>query len=294
MEGAGLLLLEWACPCSWLRRHRRHLAAVALLSYGLLISGCASVEGVAITLDDQSQRKVEYVVAGSKSPVVVFENGLGGRLEWWSKIIPEISKQATVYAYNRAGIGASTPTTRPRDGLQVIEELRQNLRERKLPPPYILVGHSLGGLYMQLYMRRYPDEVAGLVLVDSTHPEQLTDKGSPSNWPAWFKVAFGVASSAAAKSELAYIPATGRELLALPTVQGKPVIVLSAQEPMQQQSDLARDANAKRADILRLNPGARQVWVNSGHAIPLENPDAVISAVQDVLAELRAREESRQ
>ena len=284
MQGVGLQTLDRGRPFGWMRRH---LAAAAFLCCGLLMPGCASVEGIAIALDEQSQRKVEYVLAGSGGPVVVFENGLGGRLEWWSKIIPEISRKTTVYAYNRAGTGSSTLTARPRDGLQVIDELRQNLRERKLPPPYVLVSHSLGGLYVQLYMRRYPDEVGGLVLVDSAHPEQLKGKGSPSNWPAWFKVAFDVASSATVKNELASIPTSGQELLALPPVRGKPVIILRAQEPMQAQSALARDANAKRIDILRLNPGARQIWVNSGHAIPLEKPDAVINAIEDVLSELR-------
>lgn len=71
--------------------------------------------------------------------------------------------------------------------------------------------------------------------------------------------------------------------MALPTVSGKPVIVLSALQPTEERSTLADDSNAKRRDIARLYPGAKQIWVDSGHGIPLEKPDAVVSAIRDVL-----------
>ncbi|WP_420846621.1 alpha/beta fold hydrolase [Methylocystis parvus] len=113
----------------------------------------------------------------------MFENGLGGRLEWWSKILPDIATETTVFAYNRPGIGASAPATTPRDGVTIVEELRATLRAKGIAPPYVLVGHSIGGLYVQLYARRHSDEVAGLVLVDSTHPEQLSGAGARKKWP---------------------------------------------------------------------------------------------------------------
>ena len=77
-------------------------------------------------------------------------------------------------------------------------------------------------------------------------------------------------------------------MLALPPLIGKPVVVLSAQQPMSETSELARDANAKRSDIVHLHPGAKQVWVDSGHAIPLEKPDAVIATIHEVLHSVRA------
>ena len=73
---------------------------------------------------------------------------------------------------------------------------------------------------------------------------------------------------------------TGDEVLALPTLIGKPVIVLSALQPMKEKSELADDANQKRKDITRLYPSSRQVWVDSGHGIPTESPAAVIEAIQ--------------
>jgi pimeloyl-ACP methyl ester carboxylesterase len=76
---------------------------------------------------------------------------------------------------------------------------------------------------------------------------------------------------------------TGEALLALPPFTGKPVMVLSAAAPIGDDSELARDALAKRKDIARLNPGSRQIWVDSGHAIPLEKPEAVIAAIRELL-----------
>ena len=78
-------------------------------------------------------------------------------------------------------------------------------------------------------------------------------------------------------------------MLALAPLTGKPVMVLSAKKSMSESSALADDANAKRVDIARLHPGSKQVWVDSGHAIPLEEPQAVTAAMLEVLASVRSR-----
>jgi len=250
------------------------------------LSGCASISGV--TTSSLDCRQVEHVVAGHGTPAVVFENGLGGRLQWWAEVLPAVAQETTVFAYNRAGTGSSTEASTPRDGNTIIEELRRNLRDTGIAPPYVLVGHSLGGLYMQFYARRYPQEIAGLVLVDSTHPEQLKGAGAKENWPTWIKLLLDVSLSSAGSKELEALPATGAAMLALPPLTGKPVVVLSAQKPMSETSELARDSNFKRGDIARLHPGAKQVWVDSGHVIPLEKPDAVIAAIHEVLLGVQA------
>lgn len=260
-------------------------AAMCLLAAISTISACASPDGAATVL--VAGARVEHVLAGTGGPVVVLESGLGGALAWWSKVLPDIAKSSTVFAYNRPGIGESSPPVTPREGRHVVDELRQVLRARGLAPPYVLVGHSLGGLYMQLFARRFPDDVAGLVLIDSTHPEQLSGAGARENWPTWLEFALSVSGPSVARSELDGIPKTGADVLAMPPVAGKPTIVLSASRPMRETSSLARDGNAKRIDILRLNPGAKQVWVDSGHAIPLDRPDAVVGAIREVLERSR-------
>ncbi|MDD2180511.1 alpha/beta hydrolase [Acidovorax sp. D2M1] len=258
----------------------------ASLLLALALSGCATVPGT--TTDRVDGRKVEYVQAGQGAPVVVFENGLGATLDWWAKVWPDTVAETRSLAYHRAGYGHSDAPLSPRDGAQVVDELRALLRARNLPPPYVLVGHSLGGLYMQLFARKYPGEVAALVLVDSTHPDQVKGAGNPENWPTWLKVVFRATTSDTAKQELAALDATGNQVSNLPVDPSVPVWVLSALRATGAPSAVADDANRKRADIAHLYPGSTQVWVDSGHGVPLEKPEAVVSAIRDAVRAARA------
>ena len=85
------------------------------------------------------------------------------------------------------------------------------------------------------------------------------------------------------KEEMNAINATGESVLSLPPFTGKPVIVLSALQPMKEKSELADDANEKSKDFVRLYPGSKQIWVDSGHDIPLEKPKSIVSAIREVL-----------
>jgi pimeloyl-ACP methyl ester carboxylesterase len=147
-----------------------------LFSATILFIGGASLKGKESKLFNGAQ--LEFVSQRSREPTVIFSSGLDGHLEWWAKVLSEVSKTNSVFAYNRPGIGNSDKTDKPRDAEQIVEELRFYLKELKILPPYVLVGHSSGGLYIQLFARKYPSEVAGLVLVDSTHPLQMKGDGA--------------------------------------------------------------------------------------------------------------------
>lgn len=256
--------------------------AIAML-LATLLSACASLPNKSTAQIDS--RRVEYALTGSGNQTVVFENGLGATMDWWVKVIPELGGNVSAFTYNRPGYGNSDPVASPRDGWHIVEELRQLLTAKQLPPPYVLVGHSLGGLYMQLFARLHPDEVKALILVDSTHPEQFKGNGAYEHWPLLLRMLFQLAMAASdvIEQEFNSIDATGNAVLALPTLAGKPVLVLSALQPLEETSPLADDANAKRRDLAKLYPGSQQIWVDSGHGIPLEKPDAVITAIRDVL-----------
>jgi pimeloyl-ACP methyl ester carboxylesterase len=121
------------------------------------------------TLVDVGGHRLEAVVAGEGLPVVVLEAGLGQDRRHWTAIHDSVSRFTTVVAYSRAGYGASEASPQPRTPLQIASELHALLRALDLPSPYVLVGHSLGGLYSRVFASQYPAEVAGLVLVDATH-----------------------------------------------------------------------------------------------------------------------------
>jgi pimeloyl-ACP methyl ester carboxylesterase len=254
-------------------------AVAALLV--MLLSGCASLPNS--TSEKIGGRNIEFALTRHDTIPVVFENGLGGRMEWWKKVLPEISTDTTTFAYNRPGYGNSDPISTPRDGLHIVEELRALLLSTGIKPPYILVGHSLGGLYMQLFARRYPEEVSALILVDSTHPQQLNGEGAIEKQSFLVRGLLGVLVTGAAKDELDLLPNTGKQVMDLPTISNKLVFVLSAAKPLDEISKVADDANEKRKDIARLYPGSKQIWVNSGHGIPLEKPEAIISAIREAL-----------
>ena len=113
----------------------------------LFVSGCAGLPDQKTGVFDR--RRVEYSLIGNNggAGVVVFENGLNGKMAWWHKVIPEISKEATTFAYNRPGYGSSDPVATPRDGLHIVDELRLLLTSNGLKPPYVLVGHSRSVAY---------------------------------------------------------------------------------------------------------------------------------------------------
>jgi pimeloyl-ACP methyl ester carboxylesterase len=111
---------------------------------------------------------------GRGSPTAVLDGGSGEWSAHWVWVQQEVSATTRVCAYDRAGMGWSEMGPEPRDAKQISSELHALLEGTNIEGPYVLVGHSFGGLYMQTYAARYPDEVAGMVLVESSHPDQFS------------------------------------------------------------------------------------------------------------------------
>src|SRR5215204_410662 len=114
---------------------------------------------------------------GQGSPTVLLDAGSGGFSAHWVRVQRQVSDTTRVCAYDRAGMGWSEMGPDPRDAKQITSELHTLLGKAGIEGPYVLVGHSLGGMYMQTYANRYPDEVAGVGLVDtSTDPDQFSQR----------------------------------------------------------------------------------------------------------------------
>jgi pimeloyl-ACP methyl ester carboxylesterase len=240
----------------------------------------------AVRIENIAGRKVELLQIESPAPkaVVVFENGLRGTLDGWEKVVDALGPDMTVFAYNRAGNGKSEGTPNPRDGQHIIGELRATLQHQGLKPPYVLVGHSLGGLYMQLYARTYPQEVKGVVLVDSIFPGVIKKK---EDFPLYTKMARQVFFSNTVNREIDGIHDTGNAVLALPWQHHIPMIRLI---------NVPKSAGAIGVDFGVINSGpnlaamvnglypeAKTVIVDSDHQIQSATPEAVVQAIRGVL-----------
>jgi pimeloyl-ACP methyl ester carboxylesterase len=111
---------------------------------------------------------------GEGSPTVILEAANLGMSAHWVRVQQQLAQSTRVCSYDRAGLGWSERGPKPRDARQISSELHTLLKGADTEGPYVVVGHSYGGLYAQMYAARYSEEVAGVVLVDSSHPEQFT------------------------------------------------------------------------------------------------------------------------
>lgn len=140
-------------------------------------------------------RKMDILCVGRGSPTVIFEAGLGDQIRAWATVQPQIAHRARACSYDRAGLGFSDPSPRPGTSMNAVADLHRLLVVAAVKPPYVLVGHSLGGMYVRLYADKYPAEIAGMVLVDPVSEEQgrrytaldLSTKTLNDKYVAWIR-----------------------------------------------------------------------------------------------------------
>ena len=120
-------------------------------------------------------RKLNLYCLGEGSPTIIFESGLTEPINNWGWVQPSIAKSTKACSYDRAGVGFSDPLTRPATSENIVDDLYRLLKTAKIQPPYVLVGHSTGGLSARLFAHTYPDEVVAMVLVDPSDENQVTE-----------------------------------------------------------------------------------------------------------------------
>ena len=128
----------------------------------------------------------------SGAPTVILDAGMISFSSNWAWVQPELAKVTRVIAFDRAGLGWSDPGPKPRDAASSARELHAALEKLGIAAPYVLAGHSYGGLTIRAFAALYPDEVAGMVLVDASHPDQWVRMGFPSRMNGRFSKLFGV------------------------------------------------------------------------------------------------------
>jgi pimeloyl-ACP methyl ester carboxylesterase len=248
---------------------------------------------------------------GNGSPTVVIEAGLGDWSTGWGYVQPEVAKTTRVCTYDRAGWGWSEPGPLPRDASQIAKELYTLLQKANILGPYVMVGHSLGGLPVRVFTHDHLNEVSGVVLIESMFPGQ-TGYATPSivilSFPllarfgivrllakplglinyvppseqAYMSLYVRPKSAQALVNEIQEIPASMAQAGAVRTFGDLPLIVLTGklnQTPGWQ---------AGQAELPKLSSKGQQLFADkSGHTIAIDQPDAAVAAILKMVGQVR-------
>ena len=277
-------------------------------------------------LFDVGGYKMHIDCTGQGSPTVILESGLGDSYISWRKVQPEIARFTRVCSYDRAGLGYSESSSQPRTSKVIAGELHALLRAAGVAAPYVLVGHSMGGYDVRLYASLYRNEVAGMVLVDASHPDQesrfplelknmegtqlreaeFMEFTMPLGVPRLLNLCDDDPEQRAAEcnfqsmreviAEFKGIKESAAQTAATGSLGDIPLAVLS-HDPDKPSSELPADLatpvneawEKMQEELAHLSTrGSRVVAKNSSHYIQIDRPDVVIDAVRGVVEQARA------
>ncbi|MDJ0750145.1 MAG: alpha/beta hydrolase [Woeseiaceae bacterium] len=256
----------------------------------LTLSGCSIMPMGArhhVQVDGDS---ISYVRSDGPTPTVVFEAGAGDDLTVWRDVYEDVSSVASTFAYSRPGYTPGirrTPIGAVRTADDVSRQLRDTLAKSGSPAPYILVGHSIGGLYVLEFARDYPDLVAGLVLVDARLPRFTERCEAESQGPCLPGKSALFLSPAHVAAEIRGIRPSESGAPQVRELGDIPTILLSATRPPPGGSSEIQkiwlDVQEKFADSL---PAGKLIVADgSGHHIQRDAPDLVVGAILELLGD---------
>lgn len=273
-------------------------------------------------LVDVGGHKLFISCAGSGSPTVVLESGLGESSAYWGWIAPRVAASTRVCVYDRAGRGRSESVSGPVDGVAAAHDLHTLLERSGNAGPYVMVGHSSGGVYVRIFAATYPTEMVGMVQLDGQPPEAFTalpnfpafnasfrpasallpsvarlgilrlgHLGAPAELPPAAQVAESADQSsprtmASARDEFAALPTAFQEALKLTTLGGMPLVVVEAASGAEEGW---HDALAHTA-ALSTNSSHRVLATTTHNSLLMSESDsqAATAAILDVLAALKS------
>jgi pimeloyl-ACP methyl ester carboxylesterase len=309
----------------------RWLVGAVVLVLGLILSGTI-YESVSEAADiraypppgqmiDVGGYRLHINCTGTGSPTVVIDAGWGDWSLKWSWVQREVAKTTQVCTYDRAGMGYSEAGPLPRDAERFATELHFLLERANIAGPYVLAGHSLGGLPVRVFAHAYPNEVSGVVLIDSMSPGQMKQPptevkpqtpsqssgvslpsllariglarllaaplGFSMNLPPEASAAYA-AFSVTPRSVQAWadegtsLPESLAQAGAVKTFNDLPLIVLTA--GLNKQTGW----QSMQVELLQLSTNSQQVIAdNSGHNIEIDQPEAAVAAIVKMVSQLR-------
>jgi pimeloyl-ACP methyl ester carboxylesterase len=271
------------------------------IGFVLLLTGCQAAPSPTVEAPaSHSERRAGLVdiggqhlfldCAGEGKPTVVFESGGGVDGSAWHKVVPQLRHATSACVYDRVGTGRSSPATKPHTMQQMVKELDLLLEHAAVAPPYVLVGHSLGGLLVRLYASEQPGEVRGMVLVDPTTEEQDARMWSllPPHLLREFKQALSRSPEGLDYDSfvggMAQLRAANRALGDMPLIVLTAVGTQDPNVPPDLGEQIAREWLTMHEEVSRLSSNSAHVLVRVSHNVQDEAPGVVVAAVQEVLA----------
>lgn len=249
---------------------------------------------------------------GENKPTIIVDVGIAASSASWYKIAKELSKNTRICLYDRAGYGWSDSGRGERTTATIVHELKLLVKRAEIPGPYIIVGHSFGGFTARYFAAKFPEDVAGLVLVDSSHPEQIYRlsaldnqgkkpliTGRDANAPAdfseferkWYFLNSSRKATFAQMAELKYFKQSAYQVKHSGPLKDIPIAVLSrgiAQLPELNGVSLENEWLDMQKDLLNLSKNSwHSIIHNSGHNIYEEAPAKIIENILEVIEKSR-------
>jgi len=274
-----------------------------LLAASLCVASAGPVRAQTHTLVPVGDHRLDVVRGGAGGPALVFETGLADSLDVWLPMMRTMSEYTTVIAYSRAGFGRSDAGPSDHSVPHAAADLHELLHRLGVAPPYVLVARSYGSLIARLYTSLYPSDVAGLVLVDGTHEQQVKRYGTlDGNYPRLFRQYFdSVLANKPAGAEAAEI----RETVAIQAAAAVPGLRPLPDIPMAILTSMRSDESAPYGNgtarghevwralhdewFRRSRDGIHIETSHSGHGIQDDEPALVEIGIRFVLDRVRAR-----
>jgi pimeloyl-ACP methyl ester carboxylesterase len=281
---------------------------VLLVLYAAISVQCSGTQPVASDVPQSSSLEKLVDIGGRRlyikcsgeartgSPVVVMDSGMGNTSDVWSLVQPKVAQFARVCSYDRAGTGKSDPAPKPRTSQDIVNDLHKILVQAGISSPFMLVGHSLGGMNVRLYASKYPKEVVGMVLVDSTHEDE-TDR-MIALLPAEIRKNAKAEDMVVQNSEGIDFNKSIEQVRASGWHSDIPLLVLTRGSATLNPNDYAVPSLAPKFEQIRLelqqelvrrsSRGKQIIAEKSGHNIHRDQPDLVIDAIRQVFEEAKS------
>lgn len=249
----------------------RGTLALLAAAFALFLSQIAFGRDATVVVDGQAYH---LDISGTAGPTIVFEAGLGTDSTTWKSIAGPVGTFARVVLYDRAGLGRSASvalTNTPITAAGAVKTLHAVLAAADVRPPYLLVGHSLGGLYVQMFARTYPAEVAGVVLVDS----------AAANAPSELKTLARLEPGTVAYREEMGVAESNRQVTAGGPFPAVPLTVIAATDHGPHFKTWEPTLMRLQQQLATISPhGSLVVAEGCGHDVQTDCPQIVIEAIR--------------